>query len=139
MNFITVLKITLGFIALILGSIGIFLPVLPTTPFFLLSVSLFASHPKLQKMLLKIRYINLYYQSYVNGQGLPRGTIIFSLSFLWAALLISIMLTWSAPLTILLIFVGITVSIHVLDVSRPREKRFFARIKKRKGEYNEKI
>ncbi len=134
MNFITILKITLGFITLILGSIGIFLPILPTTPFFLLSVGLFASHPKLQKRLLKIRYINLYYQSYVNGQGLPKATIIFSLSFLWAALLISIMLAWSAPLTILLIFVGIAVSIHVLDVSRPREKRFFSRIKKRKGE-----
>ncbi len=50
--------IILGFISLLLGIIGAFLPVLPTTPFAILAAYLFSkSSPKLHRWILGLKYI----------------------------------------------------------------------------------
>lgn len=51
------LLITLGWFFVILGAIGIVLPILPTTPFLILALGLFAkSSPRFHSMLLNNRY-----------------------------------------------------------------------------------
>lgn len=120
MKIIVILKIILGSISLILGTIGILLPLLPTTPFFLLSIACFSSTPKIKNKLLKIKFINEYYNSYHHGQGLKKKTVIKSLIFLWFALSISVVISQSLLVGVILLIIGLIVTWHILYISKRR-------------------
>ncbi len=113
-----ILKLALGFIALIFAFIGIFLPILPTTPFVLVSVSCFSAHPKIRRKILNISFFNEYYLSYVEKRPLKVQTLVFSLCFLWAMLILSAVLVDKFYICVILGFVGICVSIHIIIISR---------------------
>jgi len=94
---------TIGVVSLILGVIGIVLPLLPTTPFLLLSASCFAkSSDKFYQWLINHRWFGSYIQNYRSGRGLPLkvkwttiallwlsigSSVIFFVDFFWAKLL----------------------------------------------------
>ncbi len=118
-----VILILLGFILLILGTFGIFLPILPTTPFFIGAAACFSCAPRLTAQLMRIPLFNKYILNYKHRTGLPRKTVIVSLVFLWVTLLISCILTMSVWITFLLGVIGICVSVHILMISKPRTKR----------------
>ena len=62
----------IGFLSLILGVIGIFLPVLPTTPFLLLSAALFfRSSPRAYDWLLTHKYLGPYIRSFREDRMIP--------------------------------------------------------------------
>lgn len=66
-----VLFLILGVLSFILGAIGVILPILPTTPFLLLSAFLFArSSEKFHERLLKTKL----YQKYINEMVIERKT-----------------------------------------------------------------
>ena len=61
-----------GIISLILGSIGIVLPVLPTTPFLLLSAACFAkSSKRFYNWLMNNRILGTFIKNYKEGLGMP--------------------------------------------------------------------
>lgn len=61
----------LGCISLILGAIGIFLPILPTTPFVLLSAFLFErSSEKFHRLLVENRIFGKYIKDYTEKKGI---------------------------------------------------------------------
>ncbi|MDR3074864.1 MAG: YbaN family protein [Candidatus Methanoplasma sp.] len=67
------LLITAGFIALAVGGIGIFLPILPTTPLVLLAAACFgASSPRLYAKLENTRYFGEYLRNYREGTGISK-------------------------------------------------------------------
>jgi len=78
----------LGFICLALGTVGVFLPVLPTTPFYLATVFFFAnSSEKLHSWFLGTKLYKKHLASFVKGQGMLRSTklsIIGSVTLLMA-------------------------------------------------------
>lgn len=62
-----------GLLMVALGTAGIFLPLLPTTPFLLLATYLFArSSPRLHAWLLNHRHLGPYIHAFRNRTGLTR-------------------------------------------------------------------
>ncbi len=120
MHIRTILLTALGFLFLALGLIGVFLPILPTTPFVLLGAACLTGTPKLRKRILRITFFREYLENYQKGNGLPRSTVIKSLVFLWGMLLVSMFLIGRLWLTLLLIVVGICVTIHILWIAKPK-------------------
>lgn len=106
-----------GFTALGLGIAGIVLPVLPTTPFLLLSVLCFsAGNNRFAGILQKNRYLGSYIAHYRNKTGVPLQIKLGSILFLWAALLVSMAVFQKEYLFILLPVVGVCVTIHLLMI-----------------------
>jgi inner membrane protein ybaN len=90
-NILRITLISLGIISLTLGIIGIFVPILPTTPFLLASVALFAkSSPKLYYKLLNNKYLGEYIKNFRVHKSIPLKTKIFAISLLWISIATSI-------------------------------------------------
>lgn len=114
MNLKKILLLTIGFIALILGFIGMFLPILPTTPFALLAAACFArSSEKLHHWLVNTRHFGDFIRHYNEGTGVPKATKIRAIVFLWIALIISMFLIQLLWVRLLLVVVGIAVTTHI--------------------------
>ena len=79
-----------GTLSLFLGIVGIFLPILPTTPFLLLAAFCYAkSSEKFYYMLLNNRYLGNYIKNYREQKAVPMKIKISSISLLWITILIS--------------------------------------------------
>ncbi|MFX0082722.1 MAG: YbaN family protein [Candidatus Hodarchaeota archaeon] len=104
-----------GFISLILGIIGIALPILPTTPFLLLASAAFAkSSERFHRWLLNNKILGAYIKNYQEGKGLPLKIKLITISLLWITIIISILflmkLFW---VQIVLVIIAIAVSVHI--------------------------
>lgn len=79
--------VIVGSISLALGVLGIFLPLLPTTPFLLLSAACYVrSSEKLYQKLITNKYVGKYIQNYRSGKGIPLKTKIFAVTLLWVSM-----------------------------------------------------
>ena len=66
------LYIALGTLSLALGILGIFLPLLPTTPFLLLTAALyFKSSPRLYNWLLNQKHLGPYIRNFRENNAIP--------------------------------------------------------------------
>lgn len=111
------LLILLGSLSLILGIIGIFLPVLPTTPFLLLSSFCYVrSSKRMYNWLINHKVFGNYIYCYMTYKAIPLKTKIFAIAFLWTTMIISIMLISSLHLRIFLAAVGIAVTVHLFTL-----------------------
>ena len=89
----------IGFLSLALGVAGIFLPVLPTTPFLLLSAALFfRSSPRAYQWLLNHKLLGPYIRDFRESRAIPLRAKILALSLLWLTSLHCIFLMFDAPL-----------------------------------------
>lgn len=112
--------IVIGFLFLILGIVGLFFPILPTTPLVLLASGCFTSSPRLSSWLKKNQLFGDYITNYKERKGLKKITVIKSLSFLWIMLILSTIVIHSLWSTIVLPSIGVAVTIHVLWMARPK-------------------
>lgn len=114
--------ILLGLICLILAIIGIFLPLLPTTPLLLFSSYLFLkSSKKLYNWLIGHKIFGQYIIDYQKDKSVPLKIKAFSISILWISILSSIIFfTEKLWLRILLLVIAIGVSIHILKLKTKR-------------------
>jgi uncharacterized membrane protein YbaN (DUF454 family) len=113
--------IVIGWLSVTLGVIGIFLPVLPTTPFLLLAAACFArSSPRFYSWLINHRYLGPYLRLYMSGKGIPRKAKIGIVVVLWLTILPSALLVvpwlW---LTILLLLIAAAVTIYIARLPEP--------------------
>ena len=80
--------IILGSLCLALGVIGIFLPLLPTTPFLLLSAALYVrSSEKLYQWLIHQKYLGDYIRNFREHKAIPLHAKIISISMIWITLI----------------------------------------------------
>ena len=109
------LVIILGWLSVVLGVVGIFLPLLPTTPFILLAAWCFSrSSPTFHNWLISHPKLGPIVDTWSNGGGLPikvRNRIII---VMWASMILSMLLiakVWSA---VLLVAIGTSVTIYIM-------------------------
>ncbi len=116
--------ISLGILCIILGSIGVVTPVLPTTPFLLLAAFLFSrSSKKLHKLLLENKIFGKYLSNYFNNVPIPLKEKLISISFLWAGLSATFYFaSLSRWVIIILVLIGLAVSAHIATLGRWRKK-----------------
>ena len=114
-----------GTICLVLGAIGIVLPILPTTPFLLAAAACyFKSSPRMHKWLLNNKWFGEYIRNYKEGRGLPLKTKITALAMLWLTIGISSVFLLNRflpeplvlPMQVVMIAVAIAVSVHILKL-----------------------
>jgi uncharacterized protein len=111
---VRVLLMVAGTICLALGAIGIFLPILPATPFLLLAAACYLrSSERLHKWLINNRWFGEYIKNYQEGRGIPLKTKVLALSTLWIAIGYSTFFVVDefliAQIALLLIATGVTV------------------------------
>ena len=81
------LCIVLGSISLALGIIGIFVPLLPTTPFLLLTAALyFKGSPRLYNWLLNHRHFGPIVRNFRENKAIPLRAKIISLTLMWGTM-----------------------------------------------------
>jgi len=103
-----------GSLSLVLGLIGIAIPVLPTTPFVLLAAGCYArSSTRFYQALRRSRVFGPFIENYQSGSGIPRELKIGTLTVLWLGLGISMLLVRHWWVIALLAVIGIGVTWHV--------------------------
>lgn len=107
------LLILLGSVSLALGIVGIFVPLLPTTPFLLLTAALWVrSSPQLYVWLVRNRYLGEYIRNYRENRAIPLRAKAVSLTLMWGTMLycVFVLLTawWWAQIVLLAVAVGVT-------------------------------
>ncbi|MEO8666668.1 MAG: YbaN family protein [Ignavibacteria bacterium] len=112
-----------GFLFVGIGVLGMFLPLLPTTIFFLLAAWCFArSSEKFHYWLHHNKLFGKYLTNYSINKGMTLGSKIFSISFLWAGILVSVIFATNLIyIRILLIAIAIGVSWHILAIKTLKE------------------
>ncbi|KPB70425.1 YbaN family protein [Pseudomonas cannabina] len=79
-----------GWLSVALGVIGIFLPVLPTTPFLLLAAACFArSSPRFYHWLINHRQLGPWIRDYLEGNGIPLKGKVYAIGMMWASISLS--------------------------------------------------
>jgi len=106
-----------GTASLVIGGAGIFLPLLPTTPFLLLAAVCYArSSERWYNWLLYNRWFGSYIKNWHDGKGIPMRTKILSVVFL--TLTIGYSAVFVVPFVlgkVVLILIAVGVSVHILS------------------------
>jgi len=113
-----ILLLSLGTLSLILGFIGIFIPLLPTTPFLLLAAACYIrGSQKFYYLLIKNRWLGEYIKNYQDGKGIPLKVKIITIIILWITIIISIIIfVFNSIIQIILFFIAIGVTIHIIKI-----------------------
>lgn len=104
----------LGVASLILGVIGIFLPILPTVPFVLLSAYLFArSSSRMHSWIINHKTFGDYIQSYNLDKSIPLQVKVTAIAMLWISMFISIFFFFKESSWIQLVLAGIAIGVTI--------------------------
>lgn len=122
------LRITLiiiGTISTGIGIVGIFLPILPTTPFFLLAAACYVrSSKRFYHWLLNNKFFGIYVKTYVEGKGIPLKVKILVITLLWITigLLISFVVE-HIVIRIVLVLIHIGVTVHIMLIKTTKNQK----------------
>ncbi len=120
------LLVCAGFASVALGVAGIFLPVLPTTPFMLLAAACFArSSPRFHGWLLAHRTFGPIVGEWERHRAIPYRTKLWAIALMSATLAASItFFVKPLPLKVALGFLGLALALWLYNVpSRDRPAR----------------
>lgn len=115
-----------GTVTLVLGAIGAFLPILPTTPLLLLALGCYCrSSERMTKWILTNKYFGDYIRRYKEGKGIPLKTKIIAMSLLWITISYSAFFIvnrwWIVQL--ILFAIATAVSTHIIKLPTYRENK----------------
>ena len=86
-SILKIFLIIVGTMCLVLGIIGIFIPLLPTTPFLLLSAAAYLrGSERLYNWLINHRYPGTYIRNFREHKAIPFRAKILSITLLWGTI-----------------------------------------------------
>ncbi|BAN47632.1 YbaN family protein [Metapseudomonas resinovorans] len=107
--------LAIGWLSVALGVIGIFVPVLPTTPFLLLAAACFVrSSRRFYLWLVEHPRLGPWIRDYLEGQGIPLKGKVYALVLMWASITLScflVPLPWARGF---MLTSAVLVSIYIL-------------------------
>jgi len=115
--------IVVGTIALVIGAIGLFLPVIPTTPLVILAAACYYSgSDRLHAWILSSRWFGETIMNYQEGRGLTRDTKVRAIYLMWATIIIS---AWFfvSNFFVRVAIIGVAVGVTVYLVRLPTLER----------------
>ncbi len=117
--------IVAGTISLGLGAAGVFLPVLPTTPFLLLSAACYyKGSERMHRWLLNNKLFGSYIRNYKEGKGISKIAKILTLFLLWITIGYSVFFMISNYVVQIVLFaIAIAVTVHVATLPTLRKSQ----------------
>ena len=107
--------VAVGTVALVLGVIGIFVPLLPTTPFLLLASACYLRGSKrMHEWLLSHGTLGAYIRAYEEGRGIPLRAKILALAMMWPSIAYAAYRVGSVWIAVAFFMVASGVTIHLL-------------------------
>ena len=107
----------LGTMFLLVGILGVILPLLPATPFLLLASACYVrGSTTLHSWLMSHRYLGPYITNIRDRRGMPIKAKIITITVLWISLLLSMYRVDSLLLDSTLLIVGIGVTTLILKL-----------------------
>ena len=104
-----------GFVSVALGVLGIFLPLLPTTPFLLLAAACFArSSPRFYGWLISHPRLGPWIRDYLDGRGIPRKAKCWAIALLWPSIGFSAWIVDMLWVRLVLLACAILVTLYIL-------------------------
>ncbi|HSL93337.1 MAG TPA: YbaN family protein [Bacillota bacterium] len=111
------LLMTLGVVSVALGLLGVFIPLLPTTPFLLLAAwSFLRSSKRLHQWLMNHRICGEYIYNYTKYRSVRRSTKNIAIITLWLSMAVSMYLVQRLHVTFILVAIGLMVTLHIASL-----------------------
>jgi uncharacterized membrane protein YbaN (DUF454 family) len=116
------LLIAAGTLCAGLGIIGVFVPILPTTPFLLLAAACYMrSSERFYQWLINNRIFGAYVRNYIEGRGMPIRIKVFTILLLWLTIGLSITFAvQNLVIRIILICIAVGVTVHIALIRKRR-------------------
>lgn len=112
---VNIVLLATGWLSVGLGVIGIFLPVLPTTPFLLLAAWCFMrTSPRFYNWLVSHPKLGKYLVYYLEGKGIPLKAKIYSIVLMAIGMSFTIYWVPLIEVKILLPLVGVLVALYIV-------------------------
>lgn len=109
------LLLGIGLLSLILGVVGIFVPLLPTTPFLLLSAACFMrSSRRFHTWLVTHPHLGPWIRDYLDGEGIPLKGKVYAIGLMWTSILLSCYFVPVLPARIFLLTSATLVTLYIL-------------------------
>ncbi|MEN8615229.1 YbaN family protein [Dehalogenimonas sp. THU2] len=116
-----VLFIVIGTLAVGLGIVGIFLPLLPTTPFLLLAAASYArSSPRFYNWLINHHRLGEYIRNYRDHRAIKLHAKVTAIALLWLTIGVSIIVVDPAWVKLSLGAIAAAVTGHLLSLKTLR-------------------
>lgn len=117
-KYVRVMLMIGGTFFVLIGMIGVVLPILPTTPFLLLAAACYSkSSKRCHDWLLTNRVFGNYIHNYLKGDGIPIRVKLSATAFLWITISISAFFFVEILFVrILLYVIAAGVTIHIMTL-----------------------
>jgi len=123
-QFRRVLLIGIGWLSVVTGVIGIFLPLVPTVPLLLLATACFArSSARFHHWLLEHKYLGPLVRDYLQGEGIPLRAKVSAIGMVWVSFPISAFLVPLSWVRVMLVVMAVGITWYLLSLPTQKSRK----------------